>query len=558
MTRENKIWIIIIAVVIMGLLFSCLGGLGYLWYQSRGRFRAGPTAPAPTTTPRPGVTPAAKGAELNLPGADPPTLDPALAQDATSAEYIVEIFSGLVTINPDLEIVPDIAESWEVSEDKKVYTLYLRDDVKFHDGMPVTAHDFKYSIERACDPRTASPVADTYLGDIVGAKEKLRGLATEVSGVKVIDEHTLEIEIDAPKAYFLYNMSYPVAFVLDERNVERGGRTWTDNPNGTGPFKLAEYRLGERIVLERNEHYYGKPKPALERVNYILAGGSAMTMYETGELDAVPVGLVDIERVTDPANPLNKELTIVRTLSTFYLGFNVNEPPFDDVKVRRAFNMAIDKQKIVDVVYKKTVPAADTIVPPYFPNYENEDLEGYAYDPEGAKELIAESKYEDVTNLPEVTLYVTGRGGAPSRLIEAVVEMLKQNLGVEVSIQMTEWATFLMDLAFGQYQMFSLGWIADYPDPYDFLDILFHSQGKLNHTNYTNPEVDRFLEEARVEQDPAKRKELYREVEQMVLDDAPWVPLLHGVDYWLTKPYVEGTIYPSMIIPRLKYVSISK
>jgi len=558
MFGERRVWIIVIAVVVAGLLFSCIGGFGYLWYQGRGRLRVRPATPAPAATPKPGVTPAPKGATLNLPGADPPTLDPALTTDATSAEYIVEIFSGLVTLNSDMEVVPDIAKSWEVSEDGKVYTFHLRDDVKFHDGMPVTAHDFKYSIERACDPRTASPVADAYLGDIVGAKDKLKGLATEVSGVRVIDEHTLEIEIDAPKAYFLYNLTYPVAFVLDERNVERGGRTWTDHPNGTGPFRLAEYRLGEKIVLERNEHYYGEPKPALARVNYILAGGSAMTMYETGELDAVPVSLVDIERVMDPTNPLHKELTIARTLSTYYLGFNVNKPPFDDVKVRKAFNMAIDKQKIVDVVYKKTVPAANTILPPYFPNYKNEDLEGYPYDPEKAKGLIAESKYEDVSNFPDITLYITGRGGAPPRLIEAVVEMLKQNLGVEVSIQMTDWATFLMDLATGQYQMFSLGWIADYPDPYDFLDILFHSESVTNHTNYANPEVDHLLEEARVEQDPEKRMELYRKIEQMILDDAPWIPLLHGVDYWLTKPYVKGMIYPPIIIPRLKYVSVSK
>ncbi|MEA3459261.1 MAG: ABC transporter substrate-binding protein, partial [Chloroflexota bacterium] len=253
-----------------------------------------------------------------------------------------------------------------------------------------------------------------------------------------------------------------------------------------------------------------------------------------------------------------KELTIVQTLSTYYLGFNVQEPPFDDVKVRQALNMAIDKQKIVDVVYKKTIPAANTIIPSYFPGYENEDLKGYPYDPERAKELITKSKYGDVSNFPDITLYVTGAGGAPSHLIEAVVEMLKQNLGVEVSIQMTDWATFLMDLATGQYQMFSLGWIADYPDPYDFSDVLFHSQGEINHTGYANPEVDRLLEEARVEQDHERRMDLYYQAEQRILDDAPWVPLFHDVEYWLTKPYVEGMIYPSVIIPRLKYVSISR
>jgi ABC-type transport system substrate-binding protein len=244
-----------------------------------------------------------------LPGAEPPTLDPALTQDATSAGYIVEIFSGLVTLDRDLEVVPDIAESWALSDDDTIYTFHLRHDVKFHDGKPVTAQDFKYSIERACDPATGSIVADTYLGDIVGCQAKLRGRADEVSGVVVVDDYTLEITIDSPKAYFLAKLTYPTAFVVDQDNVEGPVQPWTDKPNGTGPFRLAEYELGLRIVLERNEAYYGNPKPALEQVNFLLAGGSAMTMYETGELDAVPVGLTDIERVLDPSKRVGPVVT---------------------------------------------------------------------------------------------------------------------------------------------------------------------------------------------------------------------------------------------------------
>ena len=565
MSRNRWVWIPLTIVVVACLLLICGGGFLFLWYQGEGfdflERTTSPSEPLPTTKPTLEAKPPAQlGAILNLPGGEPPTLDPALTQDATSATYIVEIFSGLVTLDPNLEVVPDIAESWELSDDGTTYTFYLRDDVKFHDGKPVTTQDFKYSIERACDPATGSVVADTYLGDIVGCQAKLRGQADEVAGVLVIDDHTLEITIDSPKAYFLSKLTYPTAFVVDQENVEGRRQPWTDEPNGTGPFRLAQYELGLRIVLERSEVYYGSPKPALEQVNFLLAGGSAMTMYETGELDAVPVGLADIERVLDPSNPLNKELSItLPTLSIFYLGFNVNKPPFDDQKVRQAFNYAIDKDKIVEVVLKKMDIKAEGILPPGMPGY-NENLRGYPYDPEKARQLIAESRYGDASNLPEITLDVSGGGGAADRQVAAIVEMYKQNLGVDVAIQQTDWATYLWDLRAHRYQMFGLtaGWIADYPDPQDFLDILFHSESRNNDMEYSNPEVDRLLEEARGEQDFEKRMELYGQVEEMILEDAPIVPLTHDVVYWLTKPYVKGMIYPPSIIPKLKYVSISK
>ncbi|MBM4465356.1 MAG: peptide ABC transporter substrate-binding protein [Chloroflexi bacterium] len=566
MPRNRWIWIPLTIVVVACLLVTCGGGFLFLWYQQgEGIEFLERLAPSSQLTPGIRPTPEAKpparpSATLNLPGGEPPTLDPALTQDATSASYIVEIFGGLVTLDQDLEVVPDIAASWELSEDGTTYTFHLRDDVKFHDGKPVTAHDFKYSIERACDPATGSVVADTYLGDIVGAHDKLRGQADEVSGVVVVDDHTLKITIDSPKAYFLAKLTYPTAFVVDQENVEGPVQPWTDRPNGTGPFRLAEYELGLRIVLERNEAYYGTPKPALEQVNFLLAGGSAMTMYETGELDAVPVGLADIERVLDPSNPLNEELSVtLPMLSLFYIGFNVQKPPFDDQKVRQAFNYAIDKDKYVDVVWKKMQVKAEGILPPGMPGY-NEDLRGYLYDPEKARQLIAESKYGDASKLPEITLNVSGGGGAAARQVAAIVEMYKQNLGIVIAIQQTDWATYLWDLRAHRYQMFGLtaGWIADYPDPQDFLDILFHSESRNNDTRYSNPEVDRLLEKARGEQDFEKRMELYQQAEEMILADAPIVPLTHDVDYWLTKPYVEGMIYPPAIIPKLKYASISR
>jgi len=284
-----------------------------------------------------------------------------------------------------------------------------------------------------------------------------------------------------------------------------------------------------------------------------------MTMYETGELDAVSVYLADIERVSDPSNPLSKELSTTPALSLFYIGFNVQKSPFDDQKVRQAFNYAIDKDKYVEVVLKDMQAQAEGILPPGMPGY-NENLEGYPYDPDKARQLIAESQYGDASELPQITLNIYGQGGVAEKQVQAIVDMYKQNLGVDIAIQQTDWATYLWDLRAHRYQMFGLtaGWIADYPDPQDFLDILFHSESRNNDTRYSNPEVDGLLEKAQGEQDFGKRMELYQQAEQVIMDDAPIVPLTHDVDYWLTKPYVEGMIYPPVIIPKLKYVSINK
>jgi oligopeptide transport system substrate-binding protein len=575
---EESRWIPIVAVVLLLCLGGiCLAGLvGGSYFLTQPQVGELPVGVGVTATeppldqeeePTPLIGSGSSEQDkqiLRLPGAgngdNPPTLDPALSGDTTSAAYVSEIFSGLVVFDQDLELVPDLAEKWDISDEGTVYTFYLRQNAAFQDGKPVQAQDFKYSFERACDPDTGSTTADTYLGDIVGCRDKLNGDADEVAGLEVVDDYTLEITIDAPKSYFLAKMSYPTAFVLDQENLEEGGSRWTDNPNGTGPFKLAEYTRSEVIVLERNENYYREPRPKLEKVYFDLTGVPPMVLYENGDFDAAPVYLGDIERVTDSANPLNKELTVVPQMSVSYIGFNVNEPPFDDANVRRAFNYAIDKEKLAKIVMKKTVEPAYSIVPPTMPGYSNKELEEYDYDPQKAFELIEDSKYEDVSEFPEITWYTVGAGGTPGRTVEAVTAMLREDLGVEIQVQQTDWSTFLADLSSPRrpYQMFDLGWVADYPDPQNFLEVLFYSDSGQNHTGYSNREVDALLDEARSEKDEDKRLELYQEAEQMIIADAPWVPLNFGVEYWLTKPYVKGLRQPPMVIPVLQYVSIER
>ena len=507
-----------------------------------------------------------------LPGGVPPTMDPHISGDATSHGYVVEIFSGLMVYDPDLNLMPDLAESYEVSEDGLVYTFKLREEAQFQDGKSIRTEDFKWSLERACDPATGSPTADTYLGDIVGCRDKLQGKADEVEGVKVIDDLTLELTIDEPKGFFLAKMSYPTAYVLDRENVESGGATWFTEPNGSGPFVLEEFIPDEGLILlTRNDNYYRDPKPTLERVVYLIdVPINPMTGYEDGlsslgfpdgiTYDSIPIGISDLGRATDPNNPLSQEFVSTNALSVFYIGFNVNKPPFDDVKVRQAFNLALDKRRMVRLVFQDTVPVANGIVPPNMPGYQNPDLSDYEFDPERALELIAESSYEDVSELPDITLNVSGTGGAVGPVIEAIIESYKTNLGIEIAVEQAPWAEFLDDLNRPDmpYQLYQLGWTADYPDPQDFLEILFHSDSAQNHGNYSNPELDALLDQARGTPDVEERLALYQQAEQMILDDAAWIPIYFSVDNWLVKPYVQNFTIPPIQVPIFQYVSIAE
>ena len=522
---------------------------------------AGQAAPAaaPATSEVVAAADKPSGGTFRRLWADPPTLDPHLTTDTTSAGVVVEIFGGLVALSTDLQLVPDLAESWKISDDGLVYTFTLRPEAKFHDGKPVTADDFKWSINRAANPQTASPVADVYLNDIVGIEDVFEGRATDVSGVKVIDRLTLQITIDAPKAYFLAKLTYPTAYVLDRENVEAGGRGWTDSPNGTGPFRLKEYRIGERIVLERNE-YYHRELAKIDLVVMNLAGGQSMAMYENDEIDITGVSLFDLDRVLDPNDDLNSELVIAPPdFNISYIGFNTTMAPFDDLKFRQALNHAIDKELIASEVLSDLVVSAYGILPPGFPAY-NSAIQGLRYDPELAKRLLAESPYPDADTRPRIVVTVPGSGGTIGLDLEVVIEMWRQVLGVEVEIQQVEWATYLQDLNNEKFQAFAgLGWQADYPDPQDFLDILFHSESSVNHGGYSNPEVDRILEEARVEQDATRRVSLYREAELMIVDDAAWVPLWYqGERHVLIKPYINDYRLTPMIVPKLREISIGR
>jgi len=506
-------------------------------------------SPAPPTS-----IPEGEGV-LNVYGIDPHTLDPAVSGEALSHEYIMQIFGGLVRLDDNLEPVPDIAERWEVSGDGMTYTFYLRKDVRFHDGREVKAGDFKYSWERACDPDTSSRTALAYLGDIVGVAEVLAGQTEEISGLRVINDYTLEVTIDAPKSYFLAKMSYPTSFVVDRDNASSGGEWWRQ-PNGTGPFRLLEWQEQSQLVLGRNELYYGEVAQ-VEAVVFQLYAGVPMNLYETGEIDVSGVSIYYIDRVTDERGPFYQDLRVYPELSFFYLSFNTTKPPFDDENIRRAFCHAVNKDKLASLVFRGMVQPASGILPPGMPGY-NEGLAGLEYDIELARELINSSKYGDVSNLPPITVTDSGQGGFISSDLEAIIYEWRENLGVEVEVRQLEPERFLYHLDEELDEMYFSGWIADYPHPQDFLDILFRSGAENNYGGYSNPEVDALLDMANLELDSRASLALYQQAEQIMVSEAACLPLWFGQNYLLVKPYVGGYELSPLGLPHLNKVTLEE
>jgi oligopeptide transport system substrate-binding protein len=490
-----------------------------------------------------------RGETLRVRGSSPTTLDPAVSGDSVTWSYLIQIYSGLVRLDQKLEIVPDLAERWELSPDGRTYTFTLRANARFHSGRAVEPGDFKYAMERALAPATKSKNAAQYLGDLVGAADVLAGRATELAGVQVVDARTLAIQIDAPKSYFLAKLSFPMAFALDRANVESGPE-WFQRPNGTGPFKLGDWERTSKLTLLRfNQHWLGPAR--VRAVEFDLTPTPGIVLYERGDVDVSEVDIGSLERVSDPGNPLRKELVVTPLASTWYLGFNTSRPPFDDPAVRRAFAHATDRARLTRVYFRGTRAAAETILPPGLPGF-NSQIRALPFDLDEAKRQLAASRYAG--RMPEVILSVGEGSGATG---EAFAEMYTRNLGIDVGVRELS-SDYFGALERREAQMFFTGWVADYPDPENFLDILFHTGSSGNYGGFSSRELDTLLERARVEPDAGRRAELYGQAEQLILRDGAAIPIHHETTHALVRPYVKGLTYTPLGIISYRDVEVGE
>lgn len=515
--------------------------------------------PSPTSTPTPFPTPTAsaellagvpRSQTLVLAEGEPRSLDPALSQDTTSLLYVAHIFSGLVRLDQSLRLAPDLAESWEALDGGTRYRFHLRPNARFHSGRPITAQDIAYSLQRATDPALHSPTAATYLSDILGVNDRLAGAAQTVSGVRVLDNRTLEITIDGPKAYFLAKLAYPVAYVVDHENVADGPEWWRA-PNGSGPFRLKAWEAGQHLLLERNPDFY-RAQQGVRYVAFRFLTEPPIRLYEEGEIGSVQVGAGSLPRILDPQSRLAGELRTYGELSVFYIGFNTARPPFDDPLVRRAFAMALEVDRLVEADQEGYVQRAVGLLPPGMPGYTPNPL-GLPYDPAEARRLLAQSRYGGPAGLPTI-VYTSSGLDQIAPFLGAAAEMWRANLGVEISVRLIPTDEYFYRLSAEVDNLFDFGWIADYPDPENLLDVLFHAGAPNNTGAYANPQVDALLEAARIAQAPGQRLGLYRQAQDLLLQDGAAVPLWHGTSYVLVKPYVQGYALTAQGVPTLESV----
>lgn len=489
---------------------------------------------------------------INL-SAEPPTFDPAQAQDSQANTVLKLMYEGLTRQDESGQVIPAAAESWDVDGTK--YTFHLRKDATWSNGDPVTANDFVFAWERVLSPNTDPAAPYAYqLYYLKNAQEYNEGTITDFSqvGVKAVDDYTLEVELVAPTPYFLGLTSF-YTFYPVHQSVKDDPKWAVDQSKMivNGAFTLTNWVKGQTIEVTKNENYWDKANIKLNKITMSLVNSSAteLASYQNNELDraGAPNGEIPTDQIPILKDQLKDELDIKGIASTYYYEFNVTAKPFDNVNIRRAFSMAIDRQKIVDNVTLGGQVPAFGFVPPGIKGvndeYRNEHKDDYfAENLEEAKKLLEQGMQEEgYTKLPEITLTYNS-SEAHKKIALAVADMWKTNLGVDVKTENQEWAVFIENRQNLNYQIARAGWSADYNDPMTFLD-MWVTGGGNNDTGFSNEEYDKLIKEAKTSDDMAVRDKNFARAEEILIkDNQVLMPIYYYTNVSATKPWLKGVV----------------
>lgn len=468
----------------------------------------------------------------------PKTLDPALSTDIYAVTIIQQLFDGLVQFDKDLNIIPAIAKSWKISSDGLTYTFYLREGVKFHSGREVTSKDFVYSFTRIIDPKTKSPAA-SFLDRVLGFKQFQEGKTHHVRGFRSTGKYVFEVILSEPYSPFLSILGMNKFKVLPKEEVEKSEIQFGRAPAGTGPFRIVSVEEGKRIILEANPDYFER-RPYLDKIIFEIFHGDPLEhIFKNFVESKLEETKVPFKEFRDPSKL--KDFYIVRKpmLSLRFYGMQVKTKPFDNKKVRQAINLAVNKEQIDKEAFQGMDHITDRILPLGIPGSSPVKIP-YPHNPKRAKELLSEAGYSGGKGVPPLQFWSAQK----AEMTQKELEVVKSNLAaVGLNLQVyteTNWKKFEEMMASYKTPMFRYAWYADFPDPDNFLGVLFHSKSKYNYMAYQNPEVDRLLDRARTERGYLKRMEMYRKVEEIVLEDAPIVPTINHIFQQAYQPYVRG------------------
>lgn len=517
--------------------------------------------------------------------------DPVRNNDQTSSHVQLQMYDLLFDFDQQLNLVPSLATRYEVSPDGLLYTIYLHKGVHFQDnacfpgstGRELTAADVKYSFERVCDARTRSLGFDYFRSVVKGADDYFTATssgkdipAVGVSGFTAVNDTTFTIALTKPYAPFIFHLATGVMFIVPHEALEYYKQDFFQHPVGTGPFQFVSWSPDVEVVLARNPHYWrkdaaGNQLPLLDGVTF-----SFMQDEKTQYLEFKQGHLEEAYRipneffrdvVDENKNPKGDMAGFVlqRTpsIAVQYYGFLALSPIFKDKHVRQAFSYAVDRDRIVKYVLNGQAygKATHGLVPPGIPGYEVGDVKGYDFDPAKGRELLAAAGFKDGKGFPAVELELNAGGQRNVQVAEAIQSMLKENLGVEISLKQVEWAQHTTMVEEGKTAFFRLGWVADYPEPENFLNLLYgkfvpadNQPSSINAVRYKNPEFDALFEKALAVQDKAERYALYKKAEQAGVDDAPMLFIYLDEDYKFVQPYVRD--YPINAMDRREFAAV--
>lgn len=479
---------------------------------------------------------------------EPDGIDPGITNNSFASPILLNTFEGLVTYDETNSIVGAMAESWEISDDGLVYTFKLRDGLMWSDGSALTAEDFVYSYLRVLDPATGAQYAGMLTDYIVGAEAYYAGEGdAEAVGIKALDASTLEITLMQPTAYYLGILGMWVYSPVNQATVEANGEQWTlsaDTYVSNGPFKMAEINFGKGYLMVKNENYWDADSVMLESLEFrfIPDPSTALIAVEQGDVDGsmtVPAADLPTLKATSDA------LQIIPSYGTTYYEVNMSKAPYDDVKVRMALAMALDRTALIENVLQSTDQPAYSLVAPGY------SVDGVAYEEgrpdyglaataqvEAAQAMLAEAGFPNGEGFPTLELsYYTSESVKP--VVEAMQQMWEENLNIDVEVTTEEWAVYYEGIQALEYDVAAMGWGADYMHPMTFFPIRV-SDGIYNNSGYASEEYDALVEKAKLETDPMEGMKILREAEDVLMADMPLIPLYYRSSPRLMAANVAG------------------
>lgn len=476
-------------------------------------------------------------------GQEPTSFDPPIGFDSVSWSALNNLMEGLTRLGQDHEPEAAIAEKWDISEDGKVYTFHIREDAKWSNGDPVTAGDFEFAWKRLLNPDTGSSAA--FLGYFIEGGESYNngeGSADDVK-VKAVDDKTFEVTLVSPQAYFLSVITNPAFFPINEKVATENPKWFAEAESfvGNGPFNLTEWEHDSHFVMEKNDQYWDAETVKLDKIHWAIIDdtNTEYQMYQSGELDVSDVP-------SELSEQLLGEAKVEDQAGDYFYRFNVNMEPFQNLNIRKAFAMAVDQQQIVDFVTKNGEKPAYGFVSYGFADPSGKDFREVSGDlvktnAEEAKALLEKGMEEEgYDKLPEVTLtYSTD--DTHKKIAEALQQMFKENLGVEVKLANMEWNVFAEEQKALKFQLSRSSFLADYADPINFLEN-FQTGHSMNRTGWSNEKYDQLIKDAKNEADEAKRFELMYEAEKILFEEMPIIPIHFYNQVYLYNDAVSGIV----------------